>query len=222
MRTKILLGLAVLAVSASTLVAQVYSLNIVGYVNQAVPAGSAAAPSFVLIGNPLKASPDNTVGTVLAGQLPATSSLLSWDGSTFLENVYSGGGAAGWDVPDAVIAPGTGFFIKNPTTTAATITFVGEVLAGLQTNSMTTAFSLVSSKVPVAGDLFADAHLNFTNMVANDSLLTWDGSTYIENVYAGGGAPGWDSPPVVTVGQGFFLKQAGAVHTVNWITIGFP
>ncbi len=224
MRTKTLLGLAVLAASAATVVAQnnVYSLNIVGYVNVPVPAAQGGNPSFVLIGNPLKASPDNTVGTVLGSQLPANASLLAWDGSTFIENLYAGGGVAGWDDATVDISPGRGFFIKNPTTTAFNITFVGEVLAGLQTNSMTGAFSLVSPKVPVAGDLSTDTHLNLTNAVANDSLLKWDGSTYIENFYAGGGPGGWDSPPTVVVAEGFFYKQAGAAHTVNWVTVGFP
>jgi hypothetical protein len=199
----------------------VYSLNIVGYVNQAVPAGSAAAPAFVLIGNPLKAAPDNTIGTVLGSQLPANASLLAWDGVTFNEIVYAGGGVSGWDDPTLDISPGKGFFIKNPTATAFNITFVGEVLAGVQSNPMTGPFSLVSSKVPVAGDLLT-GNLNLTNAVANDSLLTWDGTTYVENVYGGGGAAGWDFPPTVKVGEAFFYKQAGASHTVDWVTIGFP
>jgi hypothetical protein len=194
----------------------VYSLNIVGYVNVAVPAGSAAGPAYTLIGNPLKASPDNTVLTVLGTQLPSTASILTWTGVGFEENQYTTGG--GWDIPDAVIAPGTGFFVKNPTTTAGNITFVGEVLAGVQTTVMDKAFNLVSSKTPVAGDL-STGNLNLTNAVPQDSILTWSGVGYEEDQFT---ASGWDYPPTVGVAQAFFYKQAGAVHTVNWVTIGFP
>ncbi len=220
MRTKLLLGLAVLAASAATLVAQnnVYSLNIVGYVNQAVPAGTPAAPAFVLIGNPLKAAPDNTIATVLP-TVPSTASILNWNGLGFDEILSLGGGQ--WD-PDGTldVSPGKGFFIKN-VGPAFNVTFVGEVLAGLQTNVLSGNFSLVSSKVPVAGDLSADAHLNFTNAVSGDSLLTWNGLGYDENLSLGPGA--WDAgaAPVV-VGQGFFYKAVGTAHTVNWVTIGFP
>lgn len=219
MRTKTLLGLAVLAASAATVVAQnnVYSLNIVGYVNQAIPAGTVAAPSFAMLGNPLKASPDNTIATVLT-QVPSTASVMTWNGTTFDEDLSFGPGS--WDVATVDLSPGVGFFIKN-TGPAFNVTFVGEVLAGLQTNVLSGAFSFVSPKVPVAGDLSADAHLNFTNAVAGDSILTWNGVTYDENLSLGGKS--WDAGSApITVGQGFFYKEVGAVHTVNWITIGFP
>ncbi len=224
MRTKTLLGLAVLAASAATVVAQnnVYSLNIVGYVNQAVPAGTPANPTFVMIGNPLKASPDNTIGSVLGTQVPSGASLLTWNGVTFDENGSFGGGA--WDDATVDISPGKGFFLKNPGA-AFNITFVGEVLAGLQTNVLAnagggTGFNFVSPKVPVAGDLSLDAHLNLTNAVAGDSIMTWNGVTYDEDGYFGGGS--WDFPPVVAVGQGFFYKAQGAAHSINWVTVGFP
>ncbi len=219
MRTKTLLGLAVLAASAATVVAQnnVYSLNIVGYVNQAVPAGTVAAPKFVMIGNPLKASPDNTIATVLGTQVPAGASVMTWNGVTFDENGSYGGGV--WDDQTTDLAPGKGFFIKN-TGAAFNVTFVGEVLAGLQTNVLTSGFSFVSSKVPVAGNLQTSANLNLTNAVAGDSLLTWNGITYDENGYYGAGS--WDADPNVAVGQGFFYKQSAPLHTVNWITVGFP
>jgi hypothetical protein len=197
----------------------VYSLNIVGYVNQAVPAGTIAAPSFVLVGNPLKAAPDNTVATVFGTQVPDTASLLTWNGAGFDEDISYGGGV--WDTTTLDVAPGKGFFVKN-TGASFNITFVGEVLAGLQTNAMTGYFNLVSSKVPVAGNLNTSVNLNLTNAVANDSLLTWNGAGYDENIYYGGGV--WDTDPNVTVAQGFFYKQnpTTPTHTVNWVTVGFP
>jgi hypothetical protein len=172
-----------------------------------------------MIGNPLKASPNNTIATVLGTQVPAGASLLTWNGAGFDENGSYGGGS--WDDDTVDISPGKGFFVKN-TAAAFNITFVGEVLAGVQTNAMSSYFNMVSAKVPVAGNLQTQANLNLTNAVSGDSLLTWNGSGYDENGYYGGGV--WDSDPNVVVAQGFFYKEnpLTPTHTVNWITIGFP
>jgi hypothetical protein len=220
MRTKTLLGLTALAVSALTAVgAEVYSLNVVGYVNVQIDAGTPASPSFKLIGNPLSASPNNTVASVFGTQVPAGASLYTWTGVDFSENGSYGGGT--WDDDTVDVSPGVGFFVKN-TGAAFPITFVGEVLSGPRTNVMDKFFNLVSAKVPLAGDLQTNPNLNLTNAVAGDSLLKWTGFDYAENGYYGGGT--WDDTPSVVVPEGFFYKEnpAGTVHTVNWVTIGVP
>jgi hypothetical protein len=192
--------------------AQVYSANIVGYVNVTCPAGSVATPSFVVIGNPLDASPDNSVGTVFGSSAPADISVLLWNGAGFDENISYGGGV--WDDDTVDLSPGKGFFLKNPTTSAVTVTFVGEVNTGTMTNTMNQYFNLVSSMVPQAGNLQDDLGLV---AVADDSLLMWNGLGYDENMYYGGGV--WDGDPIVTVAQGFFYKEnpVAPVHTVQWI-----
>ena len=60
MRTKaLLLGAAVGAIGLATSMAQVYSVNIVGYVNTTIPTG------FSIICNPLNATGGNTIGNVM-------------------------------------------------------------------------------------------------------------------------------------------------------------
>ena len=61
MRTKVLLCAAALAASLATSMADtnVYSINVVGYVNKTVKANI-----WYLWGNPLNASPDNTTKNV--------------------------------------------------------------------------------------------------------------------------------------------------------------
>ena len=60
MRTKtLLLTAALTAAGALTSMAQVYSVNIVGYINLSIPRG------FSMIANQLNATPDNTLETLM-------------------------------------------------------------------------------------------------------------------------------------------------------------
>src|SRR5262245_24393572 len=147
MRTKALLGLAVLAAGAATCVAQnnVYSLNIVGYVN--VPL---AANKLTFVSNPLKPSNGNynITNTISLPDSADGATLYSWAGTSWSSTVpqfYGGGG--GW-FPDATIPLGTAFFIQSPV--AATITFVGEVATGTLNYSFPKGLSAVANQVPVA------------------------------------------------------------------------
>lgn len=216
--------MAVIAASALSVAAQnVYSLNVVGYVNVQIPAASSpTTPSFTAIGNPLK-NGNNTIQAVFGTQVPGGAAIMTFNGVGFDENTTSGGGA--WDDDQADVSPGIGFFVKNNATTGFNITFVGEVLSGRQTNHMTSAFNFVSSKVPVsAANMMSDPNLNLTDVAVGDSLLVWNGAGYDENVYGGGGATGWDADPAYTVPMSFFYKQnpAAVRPAVDWITIGFP
>ena len=74
MRTKTLLSaVAVLAASLAISKAQVYSQNVVGYVNTTLTGNL----KYSAIANPLNA-PTNTIGVLLAA-LPATSQVLKFD-----------------------------------------------------------------------------------------------------------------------------------------------
>src|SRR6185369_1568068 len=108
MRTKLLLGLAVLAAGVATSMAQsnVYSLNIVGYVTYTNPTG------YRIVGNPLNAT-NNDVSTLFQNP-PAlltifkrNSSGTGYDSSTFDPDI------PGWSAP-LVVDPGTGVWIANP------------------------------------------------------------------------------------------------------------
>src|SRR5438046_266620 len=108
MRTKTLLCAAALAAGiATSAVAQsnVYSLNVVGYVNVTVPAG------YSLIANPLNAG-NNTVSNLFNATNPLGATVYTWNGSFFVANQLDEFGG-GWANPTLPLAPGVGFFFNN-------------------------------------------------------------------------------------------------------------
>jgi hypothetical protein len=142
MRTKTLLAITAVGVAGiATSMAQVFSVNAVGYVNKTVPANS-----FAMLSNPLKAA-TNTINALFTG-VPAG----------FAVYVYTPG--KGYDIaqyddldgkflPDAVanmeLLPGQGVFVKNPSANPVTITFVGEVMQGHLVTDLVPGFQIVSS-----------------------------------------------------------------------------
>src|SRR3954471_3821610 len=76
MRTKtLLLTAALAAVGVSSSMAQVYSVNAVGYINLSIPHG------FSIVGNQLNATPNNQVQNVF-GTLPQPTTLYVYNNST--------------------------------------------------------------------------------------------------------------------------------------------
>jgi hypothetical protein len=205
MRTKTLaIAAAFLAAGLASSVAQsnVYSLNVVGYVNVDLPAG------FTMIANPLK-NGDNTINTVLADVPPGTL-LYKFDGS-FGSPAEAGGLGVGWDV-NLSLAPGEGAFIQLPT--AKTVTFVGEVTQGNTTNSMPAGFSIRSSVVPQSAGL--TSVLGFP-AEAGDIVYFFNKATqsYAGGLYESGGGNLWDpSEPSPAVGEAFWVQKAAPA---NWV-----
>lgn len=148
----------------------VYSLNVVGYVNVPLKSG------FTLLENPLDAG-DNTVSNVFKNvdYTQNTYAVLTWNGSFFVENDLDQFDGT-WQNPTFNAAPGTGFFFKNPGSTI-TNTFVGNVLQGALSVSVTAqSFNLVGSKVPQDGYV-SDLGLIPTG---GDAILLWNGSFFVE------------------------------------------
>jgi len=201
MRTKnLLLSAAALVAGALSVQAQsnVYSVNVVGYVNKVLPAGV-----FQLVANPLNDG-TNDLNSAL-GALPNKSQVQIWNGASF-DNYTKGGGV--W--PVASVPPGVGFFVKSQT--AITNTFVGQVAGGSGgvTNALPSGvFVLVGSAIPFAGDLNStNINLNLAN---KSQVQLWNGTSY-DNYTKGGGA--WPVNPGISVAQGFFLKSQTAT---NWV-----
>jgi hypothetical protein len=174
MRTKVLLGAAVLAASLASSMADgsnVYSLNVVGYVNQTVQANR-----WYLFGNPLQAVASNT-STVLTN-LASAGGMADFgnhiDGTQPGSIAYcynqpngvSGGFGSPdqfyWDTPDTYfgwveagnvdLTPGHGFWFYS--TGTGTITFVGNV-ATTNTFQLVPSWNLVSSAFPATLSLAA-------------------------------------------------------------------
>jgi len=207
MRTKVLLGLAALAVGLSTSVAQnVYSLNVVGYVNVSLQASKLSFLSLPLA----SANGDYTVGNTIKldnGDGSQDFSLLyhwnvgaqQWDGA-----ITWFGGA--WDNPSMVISNGAGFFIAANAN--STLTFVGEVPQGVIPYSVPVGLSTMANKIPVTtnfpgADVGNDFDLVYT---WNQAGQQWNGA----NTYFGGA---WDSAsadgPTLNPGDALFYANGG-------------
>ncbi len=217
MRTKTLvLAAAALAAGFATSMAQsnVYSVNVVGYINVVYKGGG-----YTLVANPLDDGNGNQM-TNLVAALPNKSSVLMWDGTSFSISASKTAGA--WST-NYVIAPGTGFFVKNGIVGNPDITntFVGSVIvAPGATNSraLPANYVLVGSAIPFAGDLTSDTNINLVAVLPNKSqVLRWDANASPQG-YVGSSktAGAWGSPVNVGAGEGFFVKSGGAT---NWLEI---
>jgi len=203
MRTKTLLVAAVLgAAGVAAAVAQtVYSVNAVGFVNKTIP-----AQSFVLLANPLDAGVDNNTVAKLFPDVPNNSTKIwTFDAATGAYSSFTKR-STGW-APNgnAVLAPGTGFFIQNTGAAEFTVTFVGEVMQGDLSNQFKAGFNLLGSQVPQAGKVEADLKLPAAN---NDKVWTFVNGAYTTMTRR---TSSWTpSEPVIDVGQGFFFERKGA------------
>jgi hypothetical protein len=203
MRTKTLILSAALAVAgaATSMQAQnVYSVNVVGYVNVSMPAG------FSLISNPLDNNGNNDIAAIMPAP-PEDTTVFKFNGTGYTSSAFVGGV---WESALSV-APGEGIFVQNPTGSTFTNTFVGTVVLS-STNSVPAGFSIRSSVLPQTGKLQTD--LAFP--VAEDDLVfVWNGTGYTSFSYVGGE---WEAPggePTIGVGQSFFVQKAAAASWVR-------
>jgi hypothetical protein len=196
MRTKTLILTAALGVAgAASAMAQVYSVNAVGYINLT------AAPGFIMMANQL----DNGSGNLVKDLMPAPA-----EGTTLYKFMSDSGAYdinsfefGEWSKPDMVLGLGEGAFLRNPTSASFTITLVGEVPQGTLTTEVPAGFAIVSSQVPQAGQI--DTVLGYP-AVEGDTVYLWASvaQTYIIATYEFGE---WSVPPVVGVGDSFFSSK---------------
>jgi hypothetical protein len=200
MRTKTLLLTAALGAAgiASSMAQAVYSVNIVGYVNIAIPQG------YSMLANQLKASPDSKVTTVLAAPpegttvfkfIPATG---GYQINSFLDGAWEG------DNLNMTLAPGEGVFIQAPN--SFTATFVGEVATGQSSTAFGNGYSVLSSQIPQAGLIQTD--LAYTP-VEGDTVFQFVPATggYLINSFLDGAWEGDTGQPNLRVGEPFFLNN---------------
>jgi len=216
MRTKtILLSGVVAALSGASLMAQVYSLNAVGYINVTCP------PGFSIIADHLYANGNLTpqyISPLLDSQL--------LDGAhngvelfKFVSGSYASftvNSSAAWSTPTVTTTtfnPGEAAFLYNPFSTNITLTFVGTVPQGNLTNSMVQGFNLVSSIVPQSGAI--DTVLGLTPAVGDEVFQLALGS-YVTDVINGSGGWSTGAAPVPAVGEGFFYYTPTASGE-NWV-----
>jgi hypothetical protein len=208
MRTKALFSAAAaLAVGVATAQAQVYSVNIVGYVNQASTGGA-----FTLIQNPLDDG-TNTLESVLGGS-PAGSQAWVWNGAGYTP--ASVGAKTGVWSPDAAVPTGVGFFFKPAAD--VTNTYVGEVIAApgeSVTNDLTGGqIDLTGSLLPYAtASLATDTNFGLSAAPAGSLLWKWNGTGYTP-ASVGAKTGTWSPDVAFDVAESFFIN---ASSDYSWV-----
>jgi len=216
----------------------VYSLNVVGYINVALPTG------YSLVANQLAGSPDNTLNSVFGTNLPEGIQAIKWNPATQSFNpadtLYSAAtaGTAGWyggvngTTPSTTTAaPGETVFIlnQNPTTN---VTFVGQVIQGTNAITLATGYSFLSLIPPIVADVGTNGPLalppspgmqyltfNQGKQAYNQAYTYYDTSIApVAGWYDDGSGPGENGNPqlvplLLTVGQGFLVLNQGTPLT---------
>jgi len=203
MRTKTLL-LSAAAVVAGILSSQaqsnVFSANIVGYVNV-----TNAANTYALYALPLD-SGSNTLSGLFPSS-PVGASILIWNGSGYTGSTKT---PTTWN-PNPTLTPGQGFFYRA--SVAGTNTFVGNVVVpngGSITNTLAgNLYALVGSPIPYT-DVLSGTNLNL-QVATGSSLLIWNGTGFTGSTKT---PTSWNPNPTVNPGQGFFVRPSA---TTNWV-----
>jgi hypothetical protein len=216
MRTKTMLLSALLGTLGSvSLMAQsstnVYSLNVVGYINVTVP-----ADNYAIVADPLVGSPDNTLNTLLPNSTGTYLKVKVYIYSPVNGYTTETGTKTGWSLGGTnTINPGQAVFIQNPNSTPLTLTFVGSVASGAQNNVLVPGYNLVSSIIPASGDLVTNSLTQLTNAVAKDKIFVFSTNGYSSYTAGKNGAfPGGD-PIIPNVGEGFFY-QNNSTTPLTW------
>jgi hypothetical protein len=219
MRTKsVILGAAILAAGVATSMAQsnVYSLNVVGYINLTI------VPGLNCVANQLDLDGTGTNNTLtnVFGAYP-------WANGTTIYKFVSGtpvpyayshgafGSAAG-----VSMNPGEGCFVYSTASSNITVTTVGQVLQGTWTNNLTPPLTLVSAIAPLANtvDSTGNGGLGYTP-ASGDSLYIWDNTLVPPNYDIYTYSHGHFSPdPTIQPGEGFFIDSSNTSWT-NTFTV---
>lgn len=192
----------------------VYSLNVVGYVNVPV-----AANGYTLVANQLNVDSTNVIGKVLSTGVPDQAQFFSWNTSThsFNPSVTYFAGDNWYDLNTGnpatnVVAPGAAFFIYN-SGPASTMTLVGSVPVAPSTSPVTAGYGFYAVTPPVASDLDTNGfpaldgmqYSTFSNAGGYSSPLTY---------FAGSGwfdlNTGNQAFPTPNVGQAFLIYNPNA------------
>lgn len=217
MRTKaLILSAALCAISAASTLAQVYSINVVGYMSVTV------TNNYALIANQLTDLQLNyATNHVAPASVPQGTQISKFNPTTggyaTLTRQTNSAGTPIWTGTTTALAmtiePGAGVFVKKaPSLGAApmTITFVGEVMQNTLVNPLTTGYDIYSSMVPQVGGvktvheypaLHGDQVFRFI-----PSSGAYQTRTFQTNVV---GFPDgvWNpSEPVIGVGEAFWVK----------------
>jgi hypothetical protein len=214
MRTKtILLTAALVAAGVASSMAQssnVYSLNVVGYVN--VPIN----PNYNLVAQQLDVGDGiNSINTVLTNGTPDGTLAYQWNGAGYnlLGQYYVAGGNQWYDnnfnLLTNQVPPGTVLFLYNPQATASTVTLVGTVDQTTNTTQIVHGYGFYALDVPVASDLTTNG---FPTGAGVDQTLYYSFNT----------VSGYSQPyTYYQAGNGWYDNNFNQVHPTPAIGAGF-
>jgi hypothetical protein len=198
----LLIAAAALAAGVMTSQAQVYSQNIVGYIN--VPLN----PGFNLVANQLDldgTGTNNSIYTTVGTNLPANTQLYAWNGTGY--NSTKLNAALHWLSNNQTISnavnPGKGFFIQIPGSVATNVTFVGNVITGTNSYPIVAGYQVIAPSGPVAGTIDGT---NGYNPSKNDTIYVFNGSGYGSHKFNGTSWLGGD--PQIPVGEAIFFNAS--------------
>ncbi len=218
MKKTLLIAAAALAAGMLSVQAQsnVYSQNIVGYVNKVLPAG------YSQVAIPVGGS--NTVETAIPAIQPGDNVFI-WTGGGYDVRSYLGvnwdGNGHSWadenfnGVASPVLSPGQAVFYQNGQGVNQTNTFVGSVVLS-NTVTLHAGYSMIASTAPIAAKL--DSASFSLPLQPGDNVFIWNGGGYTTLSYLGvdwdGNGHSWadenfngvDSP-IVQPGQGFYYQN---------------
>jgi hypothetical protein len=209
----LLIAAAALAAGVMTSQAQVYSQNIVGYINIQLT----NTTGITLVANQLDldgTGTNNSLASVFGSQLPANSVVEVWQPSkgTFRTTTWNG---SSWTLNNLIISnalnPGSGFFLSCPVST--NFTLVGNVITGTNTYPIAAGYQVIAPIGPVAGTI--GTQLGYTPSVG-DLVEVWNGNkgTFKTDSYT---VSGWSGvEPTFTVGTAVFLDAA---NNTNWTQV---
>jgi len=199
MRTKTLIASAILMAGLASSSAQVFSVNVVGYVNKSLTTG------FNLVANPLS-NGDNNLQTVIPSA-EDESTVYVFNGTGYQSDSYLGF-LGGW-TENFDLSPGVGFFFDAQSD--STLTFVGEVEQGTLDVNLPEGFSLAGSRVPT------DGSLSTMGFPAVDGLTVYkfvDGG-FTSSSYLGF-LSAFDTDLALGVAEGFFVEVPAGAGEVTW------
>lgn len=210
MRTKALLCAAgLLAVGAVSTMAQsnVYSLNVVGYINVPLTNG------FQLIANQMDLDgnrTNNTVQGVFSTNMPSGTKVFAFSTSggystaTYLGTAWLGGVAG----VNAGLSPGNGVWVQLPgaSGTSITLTEVGNVVQGTTSLPISAGFQIMSIVPPLSAQI--QTVMAFPPTSGDKVYQFSTTSGYTTRTYLG---TSWlPSQPTPAVGEAFWLQTSGA------------
>lgn len=180
----------------------VYSVNIVGYVNKAL-----AENALELVQNPLDDG-TNTLNSTMLG-LSAGTIAYVWNGSGYTSSTR---GKSVWS-PDLNVPTGLGMFVRR-VGTVGTNTYVGEVVANVGTSVTNPlaadVLTLTGSLIPYA-DTLNGTNLGLAGAPQGSILYKWNGSGYTSSTR---GKSVWSPDLSIDVGESFFIRSAA---DFNWV-----